>query len=86
MNHLFCFGFGFSASTLAARLAPKGWEITGTSRSQAGADAIRAKGFDAHVFDGSKALPAAALDGVTHLVISAPPSDVGDPVLHVMGD
>ncbi len=86
MNHLFCFGFGFSASTLAARLAPKGWKITGTSRSEAGAGAIRAKGFDAHVFDGSKSLPLGALDGVTHLVISAPPSDAGDPVLRVMGD
>lgn len=86
MNHLFCFGFGFSADALAARLAPRGWKVTGTSRSQAGAAAIRAKGFDAHVFDGSAPLPATALDGVTHLLLSAPPSEKGDPVLAVMGE
>lgn len=86
MNHLFCFGFGFSAEALAARLAAKGWAITGTSRSQAGAEAIRKKGFGAHVFDGTASLPASALDGVTHLLISAPPSQNGDPVLGVMGD
>lgn len=86
MNHLFCFGFGFSAEALARRLGLAGWKITGTSRSQAGCERIHAKGYAAIVFDGTRPLPAGTLDGVTHLVISAPPGESGDPVLHVMHD
>ncbi|MCX7349862.1 MAG: NAD-dependent epimerase/dehydratase family protein, partial [Alphaproteobacteria bacterium] len=43
--------------------------------------AIRAMGYRGLVFDGSKPLPPEALDGVTHVVNSAPPGDDGDPVL-----
>jgi nucleoside-diphosphate-sugar epimerase len=85
MKHLFCFGFGFSAQALAKRLKGQGFQITGTSRSAEGAAAIAAQGFGAHVFDGSRPLAPGALDGVTHMVISAPPSDAGDPVLNAMG-
>jgi nucleoside-diphosphate-sugar epimerase len=81
MNHLLFFGLGFSARVLAARLAADGWTITATSRSEEGAQAIRAKGYRAFVFDGAKPLPAEAFDGVTHVVVSAPPGAQGDPVL-----
>ncbi len=81
MNHLLCFGLGFSARVLAQRLAAKGWTITATSRSEDGAEAIRAKGYQALVFDGANPLPETAFDGVTHVVVSAPPGAGGDPVL-----
>lgn len=81
MNHLFCFGMGFSARSLAAQLAASGWRVTGTSRSAAGASAIAASGHGAIVFDGPAPLPETALDGVTHLLVSAPPDAQGDPVL-----
>ncbi len=81
MNHLLCFGLGFSARILAARLAAKGWAITATSRSEGGAEAIRGKGYRAFVFDGSRPLPADALGGVTHVLVSAPPGAEGDPVI-----
>ena len=81
MNHILFFGLGFSATALAERLAQKGWTISATSRSAAGAEAIRAKGYRGLVFDGSQPLPQAAFDGVTHVVDSAPPGDDGDPVL-----
>ena len=81
MSHLLCFGLGFSARILAARLAAKGWTISATSRSERGASAIRASGYNAFVFDGTKPLEQEALDGVTHVVVSAPPGDDGDPVL-----
>ena len=81
MNHLLCFGLGFSARTLAARLREKGWTISATSRSAAGAQAIVKQGFHAHVFDGTAPLAPAAFDGVTHLLSSAPPDADGDPVL-----
>lgn len=81
MNHILFFGLGFSARALAERLAEKGWTVSATSRSAAGAEAIRARGYRAFVFDGTRPLPAEAFDGVTHVVDSAPPGDDGDPVL-----
>jgi nucleoside-diphosphate-sugar epimerase len=81
MNHLLFFGLGFSARVLAARLAAEGWTITATSRSDEGAQAIRAMGYRALVFDGAKPLPSEAFESVTHVVVSAPPGAEGDPVL-----
>lgn len=81
MTHILCFGLGFSARTLAARLARKGWTVTATSRSAEGAARISAMGYRAFVFDGSAPLPEEAFSGVTHVVVSAPPGDEGDPVL-----
>ncbi len=86
MTHIFFFGLGFSAKVLASRLAARGWTVSATSRSAEGAAAITARGYRGHVFDGSTPLPANALDGVTHLVSSAPPGADGDPVLRVEGD
>ncbi|MFT3989076.1 SDR family oxidoreductase [Aestuariivirga sp.] len=82
MNHLLCFGMGFSGKALASRLKSTGWTITGTSRSAEGAAAIAAAGYKTLVFDGSAPLPSAMFDGVTHVVISVPPDSGGDPVLH----
>jgi nucleoside-diphosphate-sugar epimerase len=83
MNHLLCFGFGFSVRALAARLSPADWLITGTSTSEAGCGRIRAAGHQAVLFDGSapSAAVTAALAAATHVVVSAPPGEAGDPVL-----
>lgn len=75
--HLFCFGLGYSARALARRLRAQGWTITGTSRM--GDDGTLA-------FDGSTPLPAKSLDGVTHLLVSVPPGQAGDPVLDAHAD
>ena len=77
MKHLLCFGFGFSAKTMAHLLDPKLWRVTGTSRSEVGAAAIRAQGFEGVVFDNLKTIPAT----VTHILSSVPPGDDGDHVL-----
>jgi nucleoside-diphosphate-sugar epimerase len=77
MNHLLCFGFGFSAQALAHKLDQKLWRITGTSRSAAGAAAIAAQGFDGVIFENLKSIPST----VTHIVSSVPPDGQGDPVL-----
>lgn len=82
MNHMLCFGFGFSAKTLSTRLDPKEWKITGTSRSQQGAAAIVAQGFEGVVFDDLKSIPST----VTHILTSVPPDDSGDPVLRKLGN
>lgn len=76
MKHLLCFGFGFSARTLAAELDPRDWLVTATTR---GHDAARG---------GVTMMPfgAAAPEGVTHVLVSVPPGEAGDPVLNQYGD
>lgn len=81
MTHLLCFGLGFSARVLAARLAARGWTISATSRTAAGVAAISALGYRGWIFDGSSPLGDAAFEGVTHIVDSAPPGAEGDPVI-----
>ncbi len=83
MTNLFCFGMGYSALELAGRLAPLGWTIGGTSMTPAGADRLKAQGFDAHVFDGVNKGPSldARLSKATHVLLSAPPDASGDPIL-----
>src|SRR5579863_7268526 len=73
MPHLFCFGFGYSARALARRLAPQAWTVSGTSRVSGEQGLIR--------FDRDRPLPADALTGATHILVSAPPDESGDPVL-----
>ncbi len=77
MNHLLCFGFGFSARTLAAQLDPREWHVTGTSRTDAGVAKIMASGFQGIRFDQLSDIPSS----VTHIVTSVPPEPEGDPVL-----
>ncbi len=82
-NILFCFGFGYSAQALAARLIDRGWSIRGTCRSPEKAARLKEQGIDPFLFDRDTPLidAQAALSGVTHLLSSVPPDDLGDPVL-----
>jgi len=77
---LFCFGFGYTAKALAARLAGEGWRIIGTTMSPEKADAMRAIGVAPVVWRGD-ALDEAALEDATAILISTPPSDAGCPAL-----
>jgi nucleoside-diphosphate-sugar epimerase len=81
---LLSFGHGYSAQALARRLLPQGWTITGTTRSADKAAAIRRTGVAPLLFPGPEV--AAALAGASHLLISAGPTDAGDPVLADLGD
>ena len=85
MPHLLCFGLGYTATALAARLAREGWTISATSTTPEGTARIAVLGYDAHLFDGAGYAPApalaAAIHAATHAVTSAPPIDAGDPVL-----
>ena len=78
--HLFCFGLGYTAEVLAARLAGQGWRIGGTTRDEARAARLRARGWTIHPFDRTRPLPAEALAGVTHVLHSIVPDGQGDPV------
>lgn len=87
MNSLFCFGLGYSAEALARRLAPVGWRVAGTARTPEGVEHIKSLGYHGVLFDGAEPAPAlaAALSGVTHVLISAGPDADGDPVLRHHG-
>jgi len=87
MSKLFCFGLGFSAEALSARLKAKGWEIAGTVRGEDKAERLRALGYDIATFAGpeDKAKVLQLLEGTTHLLLSIPPRD-GDPALELFRD
>lgn len=89
MTCLLAVGLGYSARAIAERLTPQGWRIIGTARGTEGLDAIRQLGYDAVPFDGEAASPelADALRDATHLLLSAPPGEHGDPLfLHHRAD
>jgi nucleoside-diphosphate-sugar epimerase len=80
---LFCFGLGYTAGFLARDLIAVGWSVTGTHRANdAAPGAIETRAFDrAHPLADTDAV----LSGATHLLISIPPDETGDPVLDVHG-
>src|SRR5262245_22919922 len=72
VKRLFCFGLGFSAQTLAERLAAKGWEIAGTARDVGKIGHLAEHGYAMVQYsgeEGNSALPK-ALQGTTHLLHS----------------
>ncbi len=75
---LFCFGLGYTAGRLATSLATDGWRVSGTRRS------VHDSAFAAvEPFSRERPLPrpVASLAGVTHLLLSIPPDETGDPAL-----
>jgi len=86
-KRLFCFGLGFSALALAARLGAQGWAIAGTARESAKRAALEARGIATHRFERGAKLPDAArlLAGFDYILSSIPPDEAGDPVLDEHG-
>lgn len=87
-KNLFCFGYGYTCDYLGHALQQEGgWRISGTTRDPDKKDALRARGIKSHIFDYERPLgdPLAILDGVTHILISTPPSDEGDPTFLMHG-
>jgi len=80
-GNLLCFGLGYTALALADRLAAESWTIVGTTRDSA---AIVAGG-RIRRFDRDHPLPPEAFAGVTHILVSIPPGERGDPVLDTHG-
>jgi nucleoside-diphosphate-sugar epimerase len=86
-RRLFCFGFGYSAAALAARLVARGWHIAGTCRSEEKRGRLAAQGIEAFLFDRGRPLAdaGAALAGASHILVSVPPDERGDPALDAHG-
>src|SRR5438309_504585 len=83
---LFCFGFGYTALTLARRAAAAGWVATGTCRTPEKVAVLREAGFRADLFDRDRPLSTCFLRNATHLLVSVPPDAAGDPVLAMHGE
>ena len=88
MNHLLCFGLGYSAREFARRLQAEGWRITGTTRNAESAARLTSEGFQTLLFDGTKPSDqlAEAVHGASHVLVSAGPDESGDPTLRCHGD
>ncbi len=78
-KRLLCFGHGFCARALAARLVPEGWHIVGTTRSAENLDGIAATGVEPLLWPGGDLRP--LIEEFPNVLISAGPSPKGDPVL-----
>lgn len=79
---LFCFGYGYSCDYLGHDLMQDpNWTIAGTTRTQEKKETLKNRGIKAHIFDYERPLPdpALILQDTTHLIISTPPGDIGDP-------
>jgi len=83
MNTLLSLGHGYSASALAARLLPLGWQVIGTIRDPSRADGLRSLGVEPLLWPADLA---PALSRATHILASAAPDALGDPFLQVAGD
>ncbi len=78
-NHLLSFGHGYSANALSNLLLPAGWKITGTTRSEEKAQLLRDAGVTPVIWPGTA--PTEAMATASHILVSAGPSEDGDPVL-----
>lgn len=80
MSNLFVFGLGYSAMATARSLVHGSWRVAGTVRSAEKASAVEKEDMTAILFSDYEAVESALLSA-THLLISAPPGEDGDPAL-----
>lgn len=90
---LFCFGYGYTCDVLAHELmgrAEQGqtWCLAGTTRDNNKRRFLRDQNIKSFLFDYEQPLedPTLFLRGTTHLLISTPPDDDGDPVFLMHAD
>ena len=83
--NLFCFGLGYCADYLSAKLIKQGWQISATCRTSEKAALLEASGIRPVLLSGKK-VTVTDLDKADHILISVPPEQDGsDPVLNFAG-
>ena len=82
---LLTLGHGYSAAALSRLLLPRGWTVIGTTRAPEKASRIAETGVEPVLWPGDGDI-SGAIDRATHILISAGPRDVGDPVLPTLGE
>jgi hypothetical protein len=80
LMRLFCFGYGYSAESLARRLSPRNLDVAGTRRSLPAAPE-RGVALAPYKGDAPSSEVRELLRGSTHVLVSIPPDLEGDPVL-----
>jgi nucleoside-diphosphate-sugar epimerase len=84
LMRLFCFGYGYSAESLARKLSPRVTSVAGTRTSLP--DALDAGiTLAAYGGDGPSTEVSGLLAGATHVLVSIPPDLEGDAVLRHFG-
>ena len=80
--NLFCFGLGYCADYLSAKLIKQGWQISATCRTSEKAALLEASGIRPVLLSGKK-VTVTDLDKADHILISVPPEQDGsDPVIN----
>jgi hypothetical protein len=90
-SHLFCFGYGYCSDALVRTLrgdAAQDWRFSGTTRDSDKRLMMEQFGIKSFLFDATQPLsdPQLLLRDVTHILISTPPDDDGDPVFSFHAD
>lgn len=89
-KRLFCFGYGYTADYLgyALQTEEQGWTIGGTTRDQERRKELLTRRIRARIFDQEHPIadPHTLFSRFSHLLISTPPNDYGDPVFNMHAD
>ena len=80
--NLFCFGLGYCADYLSAKLIKQGWQVSATCRTSQKAAVLEASGIRPVLLSGKK-VTVTDLGKADHILISVPPEQDGsDPVIN----
>ncbi len=89
-KRLFCFGYGYTADYLGHELQSRkeGWTIGGTTRDDDRRRELLARRIRARIFDHYNSIPDpnTLFGRFSHLLLSVPPNDHGDPVFNMHAD
>lgn len=87
-RRLFCLGLGYCAESLARHLSVADWYVGGTARSADKVAALATKGIDAVQWEGGPPsdLVIQKLRDATHILVSVPPDEHGDPAFAATAD
>ena len=82
---LFCFGYGYTAATLARLLTPNGWAVAGTTTRADKAKDMAALGVSARLWP-TESFDPTWLDGAEAILVSTPPGEEGCPAFNAAGE
>lgn len=89
-KRLFCFGYGYTSDYLGHELQSRkeGWTIGGTTRDDDRRKELLARRIRARIFDQRTPIadPNTLFNRFSHLLLSIPPDDEGDPVFNLHAD
>ncbi|PCJ77035.1 MAG: NAD(P)-dependent oxidoreductase [Rhodobacteraceae bacterium] len=84
MKTILVFGYGYTARVIGQELRAEGWRVIGTTRSPDKAATMKADGIEAILWPDADITE--ALSAATHILLSAAPSEDGDPILSALRD